>query len=75
MRRVGHRSSNPPPIYVGVAPILQKRVEAQTGPKARANAPRERKIPKMVPFWLKLPYFEVRVVMQVTTNAVAKKIN
>lgn len=41
------------------------------GPIARASAPNDLKIPKTDPFWSKLPYFEMSVVMQVTTNAVA----
>jgi hypothetical protein len=42
------------------------------GPTALANAPSDLKIPKTVPFWSKFPYFDVSVVMHVTTNAVAK---
>ena len=44
-------------------------VEDTTGPRALASAPRERKIPRTVPFWSELPYEEMRVVRQGTTVA------
>lgn len=52
-------------------PISQNAVDDTIGPRALAKAPRDRKIPNTVPFWSKLPYFAVNVVMQVTQNAVA----
>lgn len=61
----------PPIRYVGVDPIDQKAVEDTMGPRARARAPRERKIPSTVPFWSKLPYLAVNVVMHVTQKEVA----
>lgn len=48
-------------------------IEANIGPNALAKAPNERKIPKTIPFWSCLPYSDMSVVIQVTTNAVAKK--
>lgn len=68
---VGCTSKIPPIRYVVVDPNDQKIVDETIGPSARAKAPRERKIPNTVPFWSKLPYFDVSVVMHVTTNAVA----
>lgn len=47
-------------------------IEANIGPSALAKAPNERKIPRTIPFWSCLPYSDISVVIQVTTNAVAK---
>lgn len=60
-------------MYVGWEPKLQKHADAMMGPRARARAPSDLKIPSTLPFWSKLPYLEMRVVMQVTTKAVAAK--
>lgn len=46
-------------------------MDATTGPRALARAPNDLKIPRIVPLWCKSPYWEIMVVMQVTTNAVA----
>lgn len=43
------------------------------GPMDLAKAPRERKIPRTVPFWSSGPNLEASVVMQETTIAVARK--
>lgn len=45
--------------------------EATTGPQARANAPKERNIPVITPFWFSGPIRVTRVIIQVTTIAVA----
>lgn len=39
------------------------------GPKARANEPRDRKVPRIVPFWSKGPVDDASVVKQGTTAA------
>lgn len=52
-------------------PIDQNAVDDTIGPRALARAPRERKMPSTVPFWSKLPYLAVSVVMHVTQKAVA----
>lgn len=46
-------------------------VEAKTGLVARANDPRDRKIPMTFPFWSAPPYTDIRVVRQGTTVAEA----
>lgn len=53
-------------------PIHQNATEPTTGPTARAKAPKDRKMPKTEPFWSSFPYFETKVVRQVTVKAVAK---
>ena len=43
--------------------------EAEIGPKARARAPIERKIPRMTPFWSGGPLDDITVVRHGTTIA------
>lgn len=50
-------------------------MHAIVGPNALANAPSDLKMPNTVPFWSWLPYCDINVVMHVTTNAVAEKLN
>lgn len=47
-------------------------MDAKMGPIALASAPKDRKMPKMVPFWSGGPYVDTSVVMQDTTIAVAE---
>lgn len=47
---VGYSNAMPPRIYVICEPKHQKATHATAGPKARANAPSDRKMPKIVPF-------------------------
>ena len=70
--KAGKSKKNPPIRYVAFEPITQKAVAATIGPKLRARAPRERKMPRTVPFWSLLPYFAVRVDNKDTTKAVAE---
>lgn len=69
---MGYINKIPPTIYVDCAPNTQKLADATIGPIARASAPNDLNIPRMDPFWLKLPYFDMSVVIHVTTKAVAK---
>lgn len=70
----GHSKSTAPKRYVIVDPKLQKAMLAKIGPRALANAPKERKMPITIPFCCSVPYCETKVIMQGTTIAVAKKI-
>lgn len=45
---------------------------ATIGPRARARAPKDRKIPITVPFCCSVPCRDARVVIEGTTIAVAK---
>lgn len=47
---VGYIRAMPPIMYVLVDPIDQNAVDATIGPRARASAPNERKMPNTVPF-------------------------
>ena len=49
-------------------------MHANTGPRARARAPNDLKIPMIVPFWSSPPYIETSVVKQGTTVADAVTI-
>lgn len=48
-------------------------MDATIGPHARANAPNDRNIPVIIPFWFSGPTRVTKVIMQVTTIAVAVK--
>lgn len=48
-------------------------IEATIGPQALAKAPKERNIPVITPFWFSGPIFVTRVIMHVTTMAVAAR--
>ena len=46
-------------------------IDATIGPQARAKAPNDRNIPVITPFWFSGPILVTRVIMHVTTIAVA----